>query len=492
MTTKTLKELLSNVDVIAVTGSLEKKVTGVTNDSRKVRKGNCFVAVKGYKEDGLKFVRDAVANGAVSIIARQKPQKEYPGITWVQVKNDREAFSNTAARFYDNISARFYAVGVTGTNAKTTITELTGAILDRESKTARIGTLGMRCGKTHRPTGLTTPESVDIFKFLSDVSGQGAKNLVMEVSSVALRLHRVEDIKFSQAIFTTFSGDHLDFHKTMEEYLASKVLLFRKLGENDWAVINIDDPSAVKIIRELNCKYLTYGFSEDADVRPLNYTFSISRTAAIEAQLKTPKGELTIKSPLLGRLNLMNIMAAVTSAVIKGVSFKDIAAAVAAFKPVKGRLDFAYTGDFSVLVDYAHTDNAMEALLKSLREIVPGQLIVVFGAGGNRDKTKRPRMGKAASENADFVVVTSDNPRQEEPGDIIKDILDGFDPGFKDYLTEPDRETAIEKAIHMAGKGDLVVVAGKGHENYQIFKDRTIHFDDYEVVETLVKKQGKT
>lgn len=486
MTTKTLTELLRDVDIIAVDGSLEKPVTGVTNDSRTVEEGFCFVAIKGYKEDGLKYVKDAVENGAGSIVARQKPQKDYPGVTWVQVKNDRAAFSKIAAHLYDNISDRFYAVGVTGTNGKTTITELLGAILERESETVRIGTLGMRCGETRRPTGLTTPESIDIFKFLSDVSGRGAKNLVMEVSSVALRLHRVEDIKFSQAIFTTFSGDHLDFHKTMDEYLASKMLLFRKVGENDWAVINIDDPSAFKIIAELNCKYLTYGFHEDADVRPLTYKFSISRTAGIEALLKTPKGELAVKSPLLGRLNLMNIMAAVTSAMIKGLSFEDIAAGVAAFKPVKGRLDFAYTGDFSVLIDYAHTDNALEALLKSLREIVPGQLIVVFGAGGSRDKTKRPRMGKAASENADFVVVTSDNPRQEEPGDIINDILEGFEPGFKEYLTEPDREAAIEKALHMAGKGDLVVVAGKGHENYQIFKDRTIHFDDYEVVEKFV------
>lgn len=491
MRTKTLKELLSNVDVIAAAGPLEKEITGVTNDSRKVGKGNCFVALKGYNEDGLKYVRDAVEKGAVSIVARQKAQKDHPGVTWVQVKNDRAAFSKIAARFYDNISDRFYAVGITGTNAKTTITELVGAILERESGTARIGTLGMRYGRTHQPTGLTTPESVDIFKFLSDVSGQGAKNLVMEVSSVALRLYRVEDIKFSQAIFSTFSGDHLDFHKTMEEYLASKMLLFRKLRENDWAVINIDDPSAFKIVRELNCKYLTYGFSEDADVRPLTYKFSISRTAGIEALLKTPRGELALKSPLLGRLNLLNIMAAVTSAVIKGVSFQDIAAAVAAFKPVKGRLDFAYTGDFSVLIDYAHTDNALEALLKSLREIVTGQLIVVFGAGGNRDKTKRPRMGKAASENADFVVVTSDNPRQEDPGAIINDILEGFEPGFENYITEPDRETAIGKALHMAGKGDMVVVAGKGHENYQIFKDRTIHFDDYEVVEKLVKNEAK-
>jgi UDP-N-acetylmuramoyl-L-alanyl-D-glutamate--2,6-diaminopimelate ligase len=484
---KALKELLTNVDIIDCTGSVDREISGVTIDSRKVTPGACFIAVKGFREDGLKYVKDAVEKGASAVVARQKPYKEYPDICWVQVKNDRLAFSKIAANFYDNVQDSFYAVGVTGTNGKTTITSLLSAILSRQAKTAQIGTLGMQIGDVYRGTQLTTPESVDIFKFLADGRAEGAENLVMEVSSVSLVLHRVEDIKFSQAVFTTFSGDHLDFHKTMEEYFAAKMILFRNLEENDWAVINIDDPIAPKIISELNCKYLTYGFSKDADVRPLKYKFSIDSGTGIDALLKTPRGDIKIASPLLGRLNLMNIMAAVTSAVIKGIPFEIIAAAVAEFKPVKGRLDFAYSGDFSVLIDYAHTDNALEVLLQSLREMVKDKLIVVFGAGGSRDKTKRPRMGKAASENADFVVVTSDNPRQEEPGDIINDILQGFDPGFKNYIVEPNRETAIKKAVDMAVKGDLVVVAGKGHENYQIFKDRTIHFDDYEVVRELVK-----
>jgi len=310
----------------------------------------------------------------------------------------------------------------------------------------------------------------------------------MEVSSVALRLYRVEDIKFSQGIFTSFSGDHLDFHKTMEDYLESKIVLFKKLQPNDRAVINIDDPHAFKIIEQLNCKYLTYGFSKDADVRPLEYKCSIS---GIQALLETPGGELKIRSSLLGRINLLNIMAAVTSAIIKGISFENIAAAVEEFKPIKGRLDFAYKNDFFVLIDYAHTDKALESLLQSLKEIAAGRIIVVFGAGGSRDKTKRPRMGKAASIIADFVVVTSDNPRKEEPEAIIEDIMEGFDPAFKDFIIEIEREKAIKKALNMAAKGDLVVVAGKGHEDYQIFKDKTIHFDDYEVVRKLMKKKEK-
>lgn len=487
-TMKTLKELLRDVDIFSAAGNLEKGVTGVTNDSRKVEKNNCFAAIKGYKQDGLEYVEDAVKKGANSIVSRYKPGKEYRNVTWVQVKNDRCAFSKMAARFYDNVSDNLYAIGVTGTNGKTTVTALVCAILEREAGTVQIGTLGMSFGETSRETQLTTPEPTDIFKFLYRACDQGAKNLVMEVSSVALRLYRVEDIKFSQGIFTSFSGDHLDFHKTMEDYLESKIVLFKKLQPNDRAVINIDDPHAFKIIEQLNCKYLTYGFSKDADVRPLEYKCSIS---GIQALLETPGGELKIRSSLLGRINLLNIMAAVTSAIIKGISFENIAAAVEEFKPIKGRLDFAYKNDFFVLIDYAHTDKALESLLQSLKEIAAGRIIVVFGAGGSRDKTKRPRMGKAASIIADFVVVTSDNPRKEEPEAIIEDIMEGFDPAFKDFIIEIEREKAIKKALNMAAKGDLVVVAGKGHEDYQIFKDKTIHFDDYEVVRKLMKKKEK-
>ncbi|MDQ1354912.1 MAG: UDP-N-acetylmuramoyl-L-alanyl-D-glutamate--2,6-diaminopimelate ligase [Acidobacteriota bacterium] len=488
---KTIKELLRGVDIIAQAGDLEKGIAGVTNDSRKVEKDWCFIAIQGYQQDGLKYVDEAINRGANSVVSQHKLQKDYPGLSWAQVKNDRLAFSKMTANLYDRVADHFYNIGVTGTNGKTTITALLSAILNREAKTAQIGTLGMRCGETTWGASLTTPEAPDIFRFLSETRAQGAKNLVMEVSSVSLCLYRVEDIKFSQAIFTSFSGDHLDFHKTMEDYLASKILLFKKLQEDDWAVINIDDPTAPIVIQQLNCKYLTYGFSTEADIRPLKYKFSIGGPYSIEALLMTPKGQLEIKSHLIGRINLSNLMAAVTSAMIKGISFNDIAAAIAEFKPVKGRLDFAYKGDFSVLIDYAHTDKALEALLQSLREMVTGRLIAVFGAGGNRDKTKRPRMGETVSQNADFLVVTSDNPRQEDPSAIIREIQAGFAPGFKNFIIEIDRETAIEKALDMAVKGDLVVVAGKGHENYQIFKDRTIHFDDYEVVQKLMEKRKK-
>ena len=481
-----LNELLKDVEIISVSGDLRVEVSGVHMDSRRIEPGNCFVAVSGFKEDGLNYAADAVKKGAVAIVSTTKPGKEFKNITWVQVNNERIALSKMAASFYRNITHSMYVTGITGTNGKTTIMSLIHAIFSRQFKTAKIGTLGMYFDEVVERTSLTTPESIDLFKFFSKVYRQGCRDVVMEVSSVSLKLHRVDDIRFSQGIFTTFSGDHLDFHQTMEDYFQSKMLLFNKLTMDDWAVINIDDPAALKIIDQLDCRYLTYGFDEDADIRPLKYKFSLEGT---RTTLQTPKGDIELKSLLVGRVNLLNIMAAVTSAIIRGVTMENIAAALSDFKPVKGRLDPVYKGKFSVLIDYAHTDKALEELLRSLREIVSNNLILVFGAGGGRDKTKRPRMGKVASQHADIVVVTSDNPRNEEPMDIVDDVIHGFVPGLKNFSVEVDRKKAIEKALSTAAEGDLVVIAGKGHEDYQIFKDKTIHFDDYEVVQEFLEKK---
>jgi UDP-N-acetylmuramoyl-L-alanyl-D-glutamate--2,6-diaminopimelate ligase len=487
-----LDELLKDVEIVSSSGELHREVSGVHLDSRKIRPGNCFVAVRGYKENGLRYLGDAVANGASCVVFESRADDTLPEIpfnlTWVQVKNARRALSRMAAAFYSRDPGPMEVVGVTGTNGKTTVMSLIQAIFNREFKTASIGTLGMNFEGTVEKTGLTTPEATDIWEFFARVQGEGCGNVVMEVSSVGLKLRRVADIRFSQGIFTTFSGDHLDFHHTMDDYLESKTMLFKRLGMEDWAVINIDDPTGLTILEQLDCKYLTYGFSTSADIRPLKFKCSLE---GIQASLTTPKGAIDIKSPLIGRVNLINIMAAVASAVIKGISFQNIAAAVAGFKRVKGRLDVAHKGDFSVLIDYAHTDKALEGLLQSLKEIAAGKIIVVFGAGGSRDKTKRPRMGATASQNAGFVVVTSDNPRDEEPMDIINDIKQGFDKNFKNFLVEVDRKKAIAKALRMAKKNDLVVVAGKGHEDYQIFKDKTIHFDDYEVVHKALKRLKK-
>ncbi len=479
------------MDVISAAGDLRRKITGIRNDSRKIADKNCFAAVKGFKEDGLAYLPEAIKRGADSVVTEGAPDDKYRPLldsgklAWIRVRNVRVALSRMAAVLYDNPTEKMVTVGITGTNGKTTVMSLIAAIFGREAATASIGTLGMSCGGFVEKSGLTTPESSDIFEFLSGVCRPDCRNLVIEASSVALKLYRLEDIGFSQAVFTNFSGDHLDFHRTMDDYFESKMILFTKLRKGGTAVINIDDPRAPGIIERVKEACITYGFSGQADVRPVDYKLSPD---GLEAVVHTPQGEINIESSLIGRINLSNILAAVASSLVQGISFTDIAAAVKDFKAVRGRLDVAYRNDFYVLIDYAHTDQALSALLQSLREAAGKRIIVVFGAGGSRDKTKRPRMGEAASRHADFVVVTSDNPRAEDPADIAGDITPGFVPGFKDYIVELDREKAIKKALEMARKGDLVVVAGKGHEDYQVFRDRTIHFDDYEVVRKLIKE----
>jgi len=482
---KYLDELLGKQESLAWRGDLHVPVSGIEFDSRKIKKNNCYVSIKGFVKDGIAYVSEAIRNGAGAVISVHPPPQNHRQVTWVQVKNDRRALSAMANRFFDDPSKDLQVIGVTGTNGKTTTVGLIHALLNGEAKTAAIGTLGMNFSGYGQPTKLTTPEAPELFAFMAEAVKAGCANLVMEVSSAALSLNRVDDISFAQAVFTSFSGDHLDFHQTMENYFEAKLSLFKKLGSDHWAIVNGDDAMGPRIIRELNCRYLTFGFSEQADIRPLKYAFSLE---GIKAVLQTPRDKIEIQSRLLGRFNLLNIMAAVSSALVKGVAAEKISAALTAFAPVKGRVNIAHAGDFLVVVDYAHTDDALENLLKAFREITRGRLILVFGAGGSRDKTKRPRMAQVACRYADWVVVTSDNPRQEDPQAIIADIVAGFAGGFTNFSIEPDRWAAIEKALDMAAKGDVVLIAGKGHEDYQIFRDRTIHFDDFEVVR---EKMGK-
>jgi UDP-N-acetylmuramoyl-L-alanyl-D-glutamate--2,6-diaminopimelate ligase len=319
---------------------------------------------------------------------------------------------------------------------------------------------------------------------MAEAEQEGCRNLVMEVSSASLSMFRVEDIEFSQGVFTSFSGDHLDFHQTMENYFEAKLSLFRRLAVNSWAIINVDDPSGPAIVRELNCKYISYGFSPTADVRPLKFDFSLS---GIKAQLQTPRGKLEVESPLVGRFNLFNIMAAVASSLVSGVSPSHIFAGLKDFCQVKGRMEIVHSGDFHVIVDFAHTDDALANLLGTIRNLAgPGRIILVFGAGGDRDKSKRPRMGRVAAAGADYLFLTSDNPREEDPAAILEEIRAGIPAGFNAFEMEADRERAIGKAMRRACPGDFVVLAGKGHEEYQILKSGTIRFSDAEVVRKLL------
>lgn len=483
---KYLDELILPHDILAIRGNTHIAVAGVEFDSRKIEKDYCYVAIKGFVRDGVDFVAQAMANGANAVVSVHPPSNKFPHLIWVQVKNDRRVLSQMASRFFNNPSQKLNVIGVTGTNGKTTTVGLIQTLLNSTVKTAAIGTLNMNFpGGYNQKTKLTTPEAPELFAFMAEAVKAGCQNLVMEVSSAALSLLRVEDIGFAQAVFTQFSGDHLDFHQTMENYFEAKLSLFKKLGAEHWAIINNDDPMGERIIKELNCRYVTFGFSEQADIRPLKYHFSLD---GIKALLQTPRGKMEIQSRLLGRFNLLNIMAAVSSALVNDMALEKISAGLSEFVPVKGRVNIAHAGDFLVVVDYAHTDDALENLLTAFREISQGKLILVFGAGGCRDKTKRPRMGRVAAKFADWVIVTSDNPRQDDPQTIISEIVAGFGEGFRNFSSEIDRKKAIEKALDMAAPGDVVLIAGKGHEDYQIFKDQTVHFDDFEVVNEKMRK----
>lgn len=484
---KLLKTLLSGIEVVSCQGNLNQRVNGIQYDSRKVRPGNAFVAIRGFRDDGNRHVAAAIAAGATAVFSCAPPEPRV-SVAWIQVTNERRVLNQLAAAFFDYPGKHLDVIGVTGTNGKTTTVALIHHLLSAVEATARIGTLGAFFADECKKSSLTTPEAPDLFSFMNEVLLGGGRNLVMEVSSAALDLHRVDNMEFRQAVFTSFSGDHLDFHQSMERYLEAKFSLFRKLGAGSWALINVDDPACRQVIAELNCPYVTFGFSENADIRPLRYHADIK---GLNGVLATPQGQISFYCPLLGRVNLFNIMAAVGSALIKGLSRDAIMDRLQSVQALPGRLQPVAGGSAGVIIDYAHTDGALQQLLISLREITKGKIYLVFGAGGGRDQSKRRRMGRVAAELADFLLVSSDNPRLEDPLAIIKDICAGFPPAFNKYLVEADRRRAIFMALERAGQDDLVVIAGKGHEDYQVFADRTVPFFDAGVVsEWLAEKNN--
>ncbi|HDP95255.1 MAG TPA: UDP-N-acetylmuramoyl-L-alanyl-D-glutamate--2,6-diaminopimelate ligase [Candidatus Aminicenantes bacterium] len=486
-----LEQLIQGVRVLERLGG-NPEIRSLRYDSRRVKPGDCFVAVRGFKRDGLDFLDQALANGAVAVVTEHAPRTGLPPVAWVRVADDRAALSRMAANLLGSEAGGVRMIGVTGTNGKTTVAGLIAAILSRIAPTGLCGTLGMtlqgaETSSSFHPSRLTTPESVDLFEFGAEVAAGGGRFMVMEASSAAIALKRVADIPFSLGVFTTFSGDHLDFHHTMEEYFRAKLSLFQSLGRDDWAVINIDDRAASRIVPELQCRYLTYGFAAGADITSGDCHFSLH---GLRAVVRTPLGEAQLQSPLVGRINLLNIMAAVAAATVLKVPMEDIVSAMAVTPPMRGRLQPVYCGDFAVVVDFAHTDRALLQLLLSLREVTSGKVILVFGAGGDRDVTKRPRMGQVAADNADFILVTSDNPRSEDPHAIAAAITAGFPRDFSRFKLEPDRRQAIFFALDMARQGDTVVIAGKGHETTQTIGSEIVHFNDAEVVRDWLEQQG--
>ena len=453
-------------------------VSGVAYDSRHVRPGDAFFCIPGFAHDGHEFAAKAVERGAAALVVKHPlPLLACPQVV---VDDPRAALAIAASRFYGRPSERLRVVGITGTNGKTTTAYLLDAVLRAAGMTTGvIGTVGTRVAGVHRGSVRTTPESTDLQALFAEMLGEGVGTAVMEVSSHAIDLHRVDEVRFEVAAFTNLSQDHLDYHSTLEEYFSVKRRLFTEFDLGT-AVIDIDDPAGVALAADVADKgLLTVGRSETAAVRPLDeQPGPVSTTFT----LSTPDGSALVKLPLPGRFNVSNALVAAGCALALGVPVATVAEGLSGAPQGPGRLERVEAGQpFAVLVDYAHTPDGLEKAIEAVRAVTPGRLITVFGCGGDRDPDKRPRMGEAAGRGSDLAIATSDNPRSEDPVGILLAVEDGLKASGGSYEMEVDRRRAIARAVELAKAGDAVLVAGKGHEDYQIFADRTIHFDDREV-----------
>jgi UDP-N-acetylmuramoyl-L-alanyl-D-glutamate--2,6-diaminopimelate ligase len=482
-----LRDVLQGIPVLAGGGTGAEEIAGIAYNSKSVRPGFLFAALRGAARNGMDFVAEALENGAAAVLSSW-PKPASVAVIWIQVADAREALALAAANFSGHPSDRMKVVGVTGTKGKTTTTYLIEEILRTSGASPGvIGTIEYRRPGWKAAAPRTTPESSDLQSLLRDFLDAGVTHCVMEVSSHALEQKRVWGVSYDVAVFTNLSGEHLDYHASMEAYFEAKKKLFYLNHKRNAAVVNWDDPWGQKLVAELPLKTVTFGLEPAALVRAVKCSMT---EAGLEAQVSYPGGVMGIQSALVGRHNLFNILAAAAAALSLNVSPDDIVKGIAALKGVPGRFErVPNSRGLQVVVDYAHTDNALEHLLTTAREFKPRRVVLVFGAGGNRDRDKRERMGRVAARLADWTVLTSDNPRSEEPTDIIAAIEKGFlKEAVKAYEVEPDRRKAIARALATANKGDIVLIAGKGHEDTQIFKDRTIHFSDIEVVEETLRE----
>jgi len=465
------------------------EIAGLAYDSRKVEKGFLFFAFPGSRLDGTRFARDAMARGARAVVSESPRLADFAG-TWIEAEHGRRALASAARNFYRRPDERVHFTGITGTNGKTTTAFLIDAIL-REAGfvTGLIGTIEYRLAGERRDAANTTPESLDMMQFAAELEKRGGSHLVSEISSHALALGRVYGFHFHTAVFTNLTRDHLDFHRTMEEYSAAKRLLFSPADTPvpAWAVLNRGDAASMAMANRQS-QVLWYGLSGDAQLHAENIRTSFD---GLRFDLCHEGARQAMVSALAGRINVLNILAASGAALSYGIDLATIAKGIAALKAVPGRFERIDCGQpFLVVVDYAHTDDALRNVIQVAREMTRGRVITLFGCGGDRDRAKRPLMGMAAGELSDFVVLTSDNPRSEDPLDIINDALVGLRRFDTPHIAEPDRAKAIRRALEEAREGDVVLIAGKGHEPYQVLKDRTIHFDDRETAREILGSLG--
>ncbi len=480
-----LNALLDRVPAVAVSGPVDLEIKGVTHDSRQVKPGFIFCALSGQRDDGNRYIQDAIDRGAAAVVSGQATAVSRGQAAFIQARDPQETMAVLAAAYHGDPSRKLQVVGITGTNGKTTIAFMIRDILRAAGrKTGLVGTVEYEIGDRVIPAGRTTPEASDLQKMLAEMVAVGCRAAVMEVSSHALVQKRVAGIEFDVAVFTNLTHDHLDYHETVPRYFEAKASLFQGLarqGKKAAAVINLDDPWGVQLAQlpGLAASLVTYGTGVAATVRAERIRVSARGSEAI---VQSPWGPAAVKLSLLGRFNIHNALAALAAAGTLGIRPESAAETLAKMTAVPGRLEEIKTGQgFLVFVDYAHTEDALQNVLTTLRELAARRLIVVFGCGGNRDKTKRPRMGAVVARLADYAILTSDNPRGENPSAIIAEIQSGMQ-GTREYEVVEDRYEAIVKALSLAESGDVVLVAGKGHENYQEFANTVIPFDDRQVV----------
>jgi UDP-N-acetylmuramoyl-L-alanyl-D-glutamate--2,6-diaminopimelate ligase len=474
-----------------------REIAGLAYDSRRVEPNRVFFALKGAHADGYAFAIDAVRRGASAVVSEQ-PAPSGVDIPWQVVTDARRALAAVSATFYRHPSAEMQVVGITGTNGKTTTAYLVASIFEAARiRCGLLGTVAYRAGHVTREATRTTPEALELQQMLREMVDAGCGACAMEVSSHALALHRVDGVSYAAAVFTNLTRDHLDFHGDMDAYFQAKRRLFEMVSTDSPRLINLDDPRGPSLVA-LGGRAVTYAVNRPADITPGALSFSLS---GLSFDVRTPRGPIHVRSSLVGRPNVYNILAAVGTAAALGLSFDVIERGITALSGVPGRFQVVSNpnDEFTVVVDYAHTDDALRNLLETARPLTRGRVITVFGCGGDRDRTKRPLMGAVASRLSDIVVITSDNPRNEDPAAIIDDVRRGIPAETKLPSSQPrvyaiaDRTEAVAKAIEVARPGDVVLLAGKGHEKYQVVGDRSIPYDDVAVAhEALIRRRSNS
>jgi UDP-N-acetylmuramoyl-L-alanyl-D-glutamate--2,6-diaminopimelate ligase len=489
---KKLTEVFEDVGVTLPAGAGALEIGQITCDSRKVQPGALFFALHGAKADGNTFIQDAIKRGAVAIASEgQGPSTLPAGAAWIQVREARKALAITAANFFGHPANALQLVAVTGTNGKTTTTSVIDAIVKASgAKTGLFGTIAYHTPLGDYPAPNTTPESVDLQAFFGEIRDAGGNYAVLEASSHSLAMDRLWGCHFQAAVFTNLTREHMDFHKTFEDYFAAKKKLFEGTGSGvpEVAVLNADDEFGKRLAR-LAKTTVTYGLESDADITAKKFQLTFD---GLTFTAHTPNGKVQVISSLVGRINVYNLLAAIGAAQALGLSNEVIENGIRNLESVSGRFQRIDLGQpFLVIVDYAHTDDALENLIRTARELNPkGRVITLFGCGGLKDRTKRPVMGEVTGRLSDLTILSSDNPRTEDPLKIISDIIVGLQKTAGKYLIEPDREKAIGIAMDEARSGDIVLLAGKGHENYQIIADRTFEFDDRDVARRALRERG--